>query len=262
VAETVQQEQPTVDVPPSAESYRDVLRRLSSAQKTAHGAPAYSRYVNRRLGRYLAAAAYATRLTPNQVTALSALCSAAAIAVLATVQPAAPVGVLVTFLLLLGYALDSADGQLARLRGASSIAGEWLDHMVDAAKISSMHLAVLIGWYRFARVPSPRYLLIPVAFCVVSAVLFFGMTLNDQLRRVRAATSGVPAARRPDSSRLRSLAVVGTDFGVVCAAFVLWGWQDGFLIVYSALLAGHVVFLVLASVKWFRDMQALDSPHG
>jgi phosphatidylglycerophosphate synthase len=262
MADTRQEEKPAVGTPARSEGYRAVVRRLSSAQKPAPGAPAYSRYINRRLGRYLAAAAYRAGLTPNQVTALSALCSAVAIAILATVQPAALTGVLVTFLFLLGYALDSADGQLARLRGTSSMSGEWLDHMVDAAKISSMHLAVLIGWYRFGRVPSERYLLIPIAFCLVTAVLFFGMTLNDQLRRVKTATTGVPAGPRPDASRLRSMAVIGTDFGVVCAAFVLWGWQDGFLVVYSALLAVHVAFLALASVKWFRDMKALDPASG
>jgi phosphatidylglycerophosphate synthase len=259
VAETVQQEQPAVDVPARAEGYRDVVRRLSSAQKTARGAPGYSRYVNRRIGRYLAAAAYQLGLTPNQVTVLSALCSAAAIAVLALVHPAALMGVLVTGLLLLGYALDSADGQLARLRGMSSTSGEWLDHMVDAAKISSMHLAVLIGLYRFADLHSARYLLVPIGFCAVTAVLFFGMTLNDQLRRIDAATRGVPNVAPSNPSGLRSLAMIATDFGVVCAVFLLWGWQDGFLIGYAALFAAHVAFLALASVKWFRDMQGLDA---
>jgi phosphatidylglycerophosphate synthase len=262
MAETAQQDQPAVGLQARTEGYRDVVQRLASAQKTARGAPAYSRYVNRRLGRYLAAAAYSTGLTPNQVTALSALCSAVGIALLATVQPAALTGVLVTLLLLLGYALDSADGQLARLRGRSSTSGEWLDHMVDAAKISSMHLAVLIGWYRFGRVPSERYLLIPIGFCVVTAVLFFGMTLNDQLRRVHAATTGGQSVAPGDPSRPRSLAMIATDFGIVCAMFLLWGWQDGFLFVYAALFAAHVIFLALASVKWFRDMQALDVDRG
>lgn len=259
MADTVQQAPSAAPLATKTAGYRAVVRRLASAQKTAHGAPAYSRYANRRLGRYLAAAAYRAGMTPNQVTALSALCSAAGIALLATVQPAALTGVLVTVALLLGYALDSADGQLARLRGTSSISGEWLDHMVDAAKISSMHLAVLIGWYRFGRVPSEGYLLIPIAFCAVTAVLFFGMTLNDQLRRVKAATTGVPHPVPTDSSGLRSLAMVATDFGVVCAIFLLWGWQDGFLIGYAVLFGAHVVFLALASVKWFRDMQALDT---
>jgi phosphatidylglycerophosphate synthase len=48
-----------------------------------------------------------------------------------------------------GYAFDAADGQLARLRGGGSLAGEWLDHMIDAAKVSSLHVAVAISVYRW-----------------------------------------------------------------------------------------------------------------
>src|SRR5829696_6747744 len=94
------------------------LCRLAGAQKpAAFGSPAYSRFVNRRIGRYLAAAAFELRLTPNQVTAFSALCSLAGIVAIATVRPSWWLGVGVALALALGYALDSADGQLARLRG-------------------------------------------------------------------------------------------------------------------------------------------------
>jgi phosphatidylglycerophosphate synthase len=236
----------------------EVIAQLASAQKTARGAPAYSRYVNRKIGRYLAAEAYLLGLSPNQVTILSALCSAAGIVVLATLTPGPLIGVLVVFLLLLGYALDSADGQVARLRGMSSMSGEWLDHMVDCAKISAMHLAVAIGVYRHFHLHSANYLLVPLGFCVVTTVLFFGMTLNDQLRRTHAASTGVPVRAPQDPSRLRSLVMICTDFGTVCAVFLLWGWRDGFLVGYAVLFAAHVAFLILASAKWFRDIRALD----
>jgi phosphatidylglycerophosphate synthase len=48
---------------------------------------------------------------------------------------------LITVVLVLGYALDAADGQLARLRGGGSSLGEWLDHMIDSAKVVGPHLA-------------------------------------------------------------------------------------------------------------------------
>lgn len=245
----------------SRPTYREVIDRLSSsAQKGAKGAPAYSRFVNRRLGRYLAGGAYLLNMTPNQVTAVSASFSALAIVLLATVSPSLVLGVVVAVALLLGYALDSADGQVARLRGMSSKAGEWLDHMIDCAKISSLHLAVLIGLYRFGHLSSKSYLLIPLAFCVVNAVLFFGMTLNDQLRRGHALATGTPLATAAKPSTLRSLAVIPTDYGLLCASFVLLGWQSGFRVVYGLLFLGHAGFLALASVKWFRDMKSLDQP--
>ena len=62
----------------------ETLRRLRAAQKGhARGAPAYSVYVNRRIGRLLAAFAFRAGLSPNQVTALSALHTFAGIALIA-----------------------------------------------------------------------------------------------------------------------------------------------------------------------------------
>ena len=58
---------------PAAETYLGTVRRLASAQKkAARGAPPYSIYVNRRVGRYLAAWAFRAGLTPNAVTGISA----------------------------------------------------------------------------------------------------------------------------------------------------------------------------------------------
>ena len=71
-----------------------------------------------------------------------------ALALLCLVEPGPVVAVGVTVLLLLGYALDSADGQVARLSGRSGPAGEWLDHVTDQARTVSLHMAVLIWLYR------------------------------------------------------------------------------------------------------------------
>jgi phosphatidylglycerophosphate synthase len=244
---------------PVPRGFGQALRSLSSAQKTAKGAPAYSRFVNRKLGRVFAALAYTMGLTPNQVTAISALFSFAGIALLALVSPSVMTGVGVSVALVLGYALDSADGQLARLRGGGSKSGEWLDHIIDCAKISSLHSAMLIACYRFFDLEHPAYLLVPMGFCVVAAVMFFGMILNDQLRRVHQATTGVGPQEPAKPSTIRSLLVMPTDYGVLCLAFLLLGFQNLFFVVYTLLFAGNLLFLIAALVKWFRDMSALDT---
>lgn len=239
-------------------SYRATVAKLASAQKSSKGAPAYSRFINRRLGRYLAAAGYQFGLTPNMITAVSAIFSFAGIAVLALIRPAAWVGILVCLLLVIGYALDAADGQLARLRGGGSPAGEWLDHVVDCAKISALHLAVLICWYRFFELSSAGWLLVPIGFTVVAAVMFFATVLNDQLRRSRGAFTAsalADGAERP--SIARSLIVAPMDYGLLCLVFLVLGATDVFFVVYTLLLAANTVFLALASVKWFRDMARL-----
>lgn len=244
-------------------SFSDALGRLRSAQKPAKGTPAYSRFVNRRMGRFFAAAAYRLGMTPNGVTAVSAAFSFLGIAILALARPSWPVGVAVTLALVLGYALDSADGQLARLRGGGSASGEWLDHMIDATKISSLHLAVLISAFRFFELPN-LWLLVPIAFTVVANVAFFGMILNEQLTRAHsAAPSESSAAGQADGgpSTLRSLLVLPTDYGVLCLIFLLLGSPITFFVAYSLLYAGSAAYLGLAVIKWFGIMKRLDPPH-
>lgn len=237
-------------------SWSEALRRLGTAQKGhARGAPAYSVYVNRRIGRVLAATAYVWGLTPNAVTVISAAFTFTAIALMCVLPPSGAVGVLIAVLLVLGYAWDSADGQLARLQGGGSVAGEWLDHFVDALKIASLHLAVLIGLFRFTDVPVP-WLLIPIGFSVVAVVTFFGMLLNDLLKGKRGVTS---THARGGGTLRRSLLLLPTDFGLLCIAFVLWGMPAVFLAVYGTIFVLCGGFLVLAAVKWFREMRAIDA---
>jgi phosphatidylglycerophosphate synthase len=235
---------------------RATLRTLSAAQKGSTGAPAYSRFVNRPLGRLFAALAFSAGLTPNAVTGLSAACTFTGVAIVALVAPSVPVGLAVAACLVLGYALDAADGQLARLRGGGSPAGEWLDHMVDALKIASLHLALLVGLYRAEPFERGAWLLLPLGFSVVAVVLFFGTLLNESLRaqhgvRTRADRSSQPAGV------LRSLVVVPTDYGLLCWVFVLLGAPVVFLSVYAVLLVAVAAYLALACVKWFREMERL-----
>ncbi len=237
--------------------YRETVVLLAHAQKTSKGAPAYSRFVNRPAGRRLAAVAFLLGRTPNEVTAVSAVFSGIGIVLIATVHPALWVGLAISLCLVIGYAFDAADGQLARLRGGGSASGEWLDHVIDATKISSLHLAVLIASYRFFDLGSAAWLLIPIGFTVVAAVMFFAMILNDQLRRQQAVVSG-KAVDRGNSSTLRSLAVIPTDYGVMCLVFPLLAIPTVFFGAYTFLFLCNAGFLALAAVKWFRDMQVLS----
>jgi phosphatidylglycerophosphate synthase len=241
---------------PGSESLRETLNRLSRAQKGAQGAPAYSRFVNRRLGRVLAALAFHARLTPNQVTGISACLTFSGIALIALHRPTWGSGFAVAACLVLGYAFDAADGQLARLRGGGSPAGEWLDHMVDAAKTAGLHLAVLLGAYRFDTVGRGALLLVPMGYCVVAAVLFFGTILNEALReRHGVATRSQPSVRRP--SVVRSLLVVPTDYGLLCWVFVLGGAAAAFFAAYTVLFVVTAAYLLLACRRWFREMEQL-----
>ncbi len=247
-------EQSDMRVSAPAQTYRETVRRLALAQKSGKGGQAYSLYVNRKLGRLAAAAAHLAALTPNTVTLISAGFSFAGVAVIALVggwgaAVAAP-------LLALGYVLDAADGQLARLRGGGSLAGEWLDHMIDSVKITSVHLAVLVHLYRFTDLGT-TWFLVPLGFTIVSVALFFAQLLNEQLRRNRGVGPR-PASARPASPLLAFLKLPH-DYGVLCWTFLLVGAPLGMMRVYTFLFAFNVGYLALALVKWFLEMRALDA---
>ncbi len=241
------------------ESYVEVVRRLAAAQKgAARGAPAYSRFVNRKIGRLLAAAAYKAGLSPNQVTGISALHTFTGVALLVLVPPTWWLGIVVMILLVLGYAWDSADGQVARLTGKGSPAGEWLDHIVDSIKVVTLPLALLVGLFRFDVVDSP-WLLVPLINGITSSVMFFAMILTEQLRRAHGVTSQAPTEGRVPW--LRSVLVLPTDYGVLCLAFALYGATQVFVGIYGLITLATVGFLFLALPKWFRDVRALGSPQ-
>lgn len=230
------------------------IKVLASHQKSKKGAPAYSRYVNRPLGRVFAAIAYRWNLTPDRVTFASGLTSLSGIIVLAAAPPSLPVGIAVSLLLVLGYALDSADGQLARLSGGGSPAGEWLDHVVDCIKVNLLHLTVLLSLYRHTDLDH-RLLLLPVAYVLVANLYFFSFILGDLLKRLHGQNAPAPE-RKP--SALRSLLVAPTDYGVMCLVFMLWGTPTTFLWAYGIMMLGTAGYTALGLPKWRRDMAALQ----
>ena len=230
------------------------LSELRSAQKSAKGVSLYSRFVNRPVGRYLAAGSYALGLTPNQVTLISALFSFAAVAGIALGGPSWAVGVLIWLGLAVGFAFDSADGQLARLRGGGSPVGEWLDHVVDCAKITALHTAVLIAFYRAPEhfgTLDDGWLLVPLGFQLAAVVTFFGGLLTEKLKPRPA-----PGAPAPPLSTLRAVALLPVDHGVFCLVFLLLGGGELFRWAYSVLGVASALFLLAFLTKWYRELSA------
>lgn len=229
-------------------------RALETAQHSAKGASLVLRFCIRPMGRVFAAAAHVVGLSPNLVTCLSALVTMGGLAAVALWAPAGWTGLVAATGLVVGFGLDSADGQVARLSQRASLSGEWLDHVVDAAKMVLVHTVVLVGWYRFTDL-DPLWLLVPLAFQVVEIVLYAGLTLVALIKRQRPRAVA-PAAGRP--STLRSIVLLPVDYGVLGLSFLLWGAQSVFPYVYAGLLLLNVGILVALLVKWFRELKALD----
>ncbi|KAA1423100.1 CDP-alcohol phosphatidyltransferase family protein [Mumia zhuanghuii] len=233
---------------------RSNVAALSAAQKPSRGTAAYSRYVNRPLGRRVAAVAAAFGVTPNQATAVSATLSFSGLLLLCLADPSLGVGIAVSLLLAGGYVMDSVDGQIARLTGTGSRSGEWLDHTVDCFKTCSFHLAVLISFYRFPPVEPEWALLVPVGFQIVDMVTFFGLIMMPLLRQGTPAPSDDLTPENP----LRTWAILPTDYGIFCWVFVLMGWPTLYFAGYTALFAINALVLVVVLRKWWRELKAMD----
>lgn len=240
-------------------SRRARARELSAgAGKSNRGAPGYSRWVNRPAGRWLAIGAFLLGLTPNQVTIISGMTTLTGIVVLVVAPPTVLAGVVVALLLALGYALDSADGQLARMRGRGSVTGEWLDHVIDCAKVATLHVAVLVCWYRFYDVPDWA-LLVPIAFSIQASVYFFTKILSDQLRPPKPVSPEVQQGGEDRPPVLASLLVLPLDYGLLCVTFALLGFHTLFAVAYSVLALCGVLLLGAALPKWYRDLSRAES---
>lgn len=238
----------------------EVVDALARAQKSNRNAQAYSRWVNRPLGRLIAATAYKAGLAPNQISAISAVLSFSGILLIATLTPSWTTGVVVALLLVLGYATDSADGQVARLQGGGSLAGEWLDHVIDAVKVTSLHLAVTVMWVRHLDGWPLNSALIPLLFTLQASVFYFAIIVTDLL--LRGAGAGAKATTPPQAGEkapiLGSLLGIPVDYGVLCLSMALLGWYPAWRLVYTALAVIGTLLLLAQLVRWFLRMRRAD----
>ena len=156
------------------------------------------------------------------------------------------VGVVV--LLQLAFALDSADGQLARLTGRGSVGGEWLDHVVDAARVLLLHLAVGTALLRQTEVDT-AWLLLPVVLGWTASVRFFALILAEQLGR--GAGRPEPPGGGPAWVQLPA------DAGIVNLSLLLWPWTAAFLVGYGVLTAATLVLTVATLARKRRALATL-----
>ncbi len=239
------------------EPWGAVRQALVAVQKSNRNAQAYSRWVNRPLGRVFAATAYKLGLSPNAISLISAAFTFTGIALIAAATPSWGTGLLIGVLLVLGYALDSADGQVARLRGGGSLAGEWLDHVLDAFKTAGFHLAVAVMWLRNLDGWQPWTALVPVVFTLQATVWFFTIILTDLLLRNAGAKKQVLAAEEGRQPIWTSLLGIPADYGFLCLAMIVLGWYPVWRWLYVLLALANVLLLALQLVRWYRRVAAV-----
>ena len=244
----------TTSAPVARPRVSESIRALSAAQKSNAGAPLYSRVINRPAGRVLAAVAHRVGMTPDQVTLLSACCTYLAVVLIAVWAPSVVAAVLTSLLLMVGYALDSADGQLARLRHGGSRAGEWLDHVADVIKLSTIHAAIAISLFRFSLddLAGPAVLLVPLAFGAVQNIHFFSYILTYQLR-YHGGTPLASGEGRPGLTK--AVLSAPTAYGLMCFVLMLRSAPVVFMWVYGLMLVGYTLYVALALPRWYLELR-------
>ena len=232
---------------------RGAYKALGAAQKPARGVSLYSRYINRPLGKLLAAVSAWLGLSPNGVTLISAILTVGAVVLISTQRPSVFAGLAVAALLVFGFALDAADGQLARLLHKASPAGEWFDHVVDAGKAVCLHGAVLISAYRHFPVDL-WWLLVPLGYQAVGVIAQAGGTLRELLGRQALGGQAKPAG---EGRRWSPWVLLVADSGMFGLVFLSWPWPSIFVVVYSAFFVANLLLGTALLVKWMHELSGM-----
>jgi phosphatidylglycerophosphate synthase len=240
----------------AASTFRGRFDLLRQAQKRRRGVPLYTLYVNRPIGRAIAAAS-PSWATPNHLTIIGAVLTYAALFWLMFFATVGPAAVLVGVGLVVGFFFDSADGQLARLRAAGSVSGEWLDHLLDSGRIVLLHVATLWFLVRNDIVAAELAVVVCTAFMLAATMVFFGATLFEKLDAASQPV-GAEAVEPPKPSTLRSAVMLPVDYGVTCVVFLLVPWPTLFFGVYCLLAVAKVGSTSVFLRKWYLSLRRID----
>jgi len=163
-----------------------------------------------------------TRITPNQITFLSALVAAGACAIF--VRWLSWTGLIVAAAVFeFSFVLDCADGQLARHRKVASPVGHLLDFLMDELKAMLLFGCIAVRlWEQTADV---RLLLVGLAglFCLAS-----GIALTSFMRRPEYGAKQMTEDGQP--------AEVGKRRGPIGMALNVFEWAARFVVHYPQYL--------------------------
>lgn len=198
-------------------------------------------YTNRYLANLLVRKIAPTNIRPNQITYFSLLLGFLSSCLIVWGKPVAIL--FAALILFLSLVLDSADGQLARLRKQSSNFGNWLDKVTDRIKESTIitALAYLVG-HRFPQ--TELWVLGPVAIFLVN-FMYYNLELLERSFTPRALSF-------PFKSRiLRNLISFGYGERVIYLSILLAINQPQFalwLIIIGCSL--HIMVNIYSAIRY------------
>lgn len=163
-----------------------------------------------------------TRITPNQITFLSALIAAGACALFAA-WPSWTGLIVAAAVFEFSFVLDCADGQLARHRKIASPIGHLLDFLMDELKAMLLFGCVAVRLWR--ELHDERLLVVGLAglFCLAS-----GIALTSFMRRPEYGAKQMTEDGQP--------AEVGKRRGPIGMALNVFEWAARFVVHYPQYL--------------------------
>jgi phosphatidylglycerophosphate synthase len=228
--------------------------RAADFHHTNRGGGLFSESVSQWAGAWIARAAYRRGASPAVLSlanlALGAAVSAVVVATAGPVARGAVAGWAVGLLALVGwqlaYALDCADGQLARVAGRTSPAGARLDVLCDVAV--QIALVTALSAVALAHHPTPSIWLV-----ATFAGTWMVNLVTSVVQTGPNAVSMVPSTARPVR-----LVKLGRDYGVMiflagavltlAPAWTIW-LIGAFTLVNGAFLVASVAFNARAALR-------------
>ena len=217
---------------PSPERALDQFRR----DNTRPGALFFTGNVSNRLGALIAIPLVSGRVTPNELTLVGVGMHLAAAIYLVFLPPHSWLlcGILAAFLQL-AFAVDCADGQLARARGRANAFGGWLDQLADFVSHSAILSAFITVVVRAEPTrPAMFMAMFAIAVCGNLFQLFATSQRNTMLGLEPGVGRGWQVARWLLPVRHFS------DYGALllsCSLLVRWPFGLGVVLIGSGALA-------------------------
>jgi phosphatidylglycerophosphate synthase len=215
---------------------QEVWQALVAASKKSKGS-LYTRYVNRNAAIPLTYTFWRLGTHPNMVSVFSSAVTHTALVLLLVVGVSIPIAVTAYVLLVLGYMLDSCDGQLARVSGKTSKFGEWLDHTLDVVKLLTFNLTLSYLLIIHAIEGTLSWDLVLGAI-VLNLVLqpahFFAIILKSFLFDDERASDQHNVSTLHRAGGMLRLLRNGADYGLFMLIVLLLPFIEVFLYVYLA----------------------------
>lgn len=239
------------------QSFKENYRNLRLSQKKGTGTPLYTRFVNRWLGQVFASIFAKWNASPNTISYISAIISLGTyISFLFITDLSIYHSLILYFLLVIGFALDSADGLVARLLSKQSVKGEWLDHSFDAIKIPLGHgvaFLLIINGIELSIYMQLFLLLILVA----ASSQFLSNILKGVLRDKKDTKDSHTKEHTFDirsKSFIRSVLTLPLDYGLFMIFFIFTPYIDLFYKIYAVWGGFYILFTILSFVKSSKEI--------